>query len=76
MARLTNDEMNKMNDIIRPRIGANHQITSGSKDEMGYHLVIGNPINVISDANKRRIGKILKEEYDDAAYYSGGGRIA
>lgn len=77
MARLTEEEMKKMNEIIRPRFGANLQIIAGSRDENGtYHLAIGDHVRFVSEAAKQRIAKTLKEEYDDAIYFSGGSRIA
>lgn len=79
--KLTKKEMDDMNELIRPGFGPAMQVETGSyeEDDEGtprYNLGIGTPNTYVSEDNKKRIAKMLKEKYKDAKYFSGGIRIA
>lgn len=75
--KLTDQELKQMNMIIRPKLGYAMQVTSGTYEDGKYHLVIGDPVNTVSQENLMKIGEILKKDWDSSVdYYHYGTKIA
>lgn len=79
--KITEQEKKQMNLILRPKFGPGFQVTGGSCEENNggtkYNLVVGDPVNTVSQENLEEIGKTLKEKWDSTAeYHSFGKKIS
>lgn len=80
MRLISNAEKDKVNQIIRPKLGWNYVIIDGcvTIDEDGneyYHIGVENP-DVTNLESIKRIGEIVKETFKAYAVYNLGTRLA